>query len=204
LFIRFAQFKAKETMMQTHFRHAAIALALVAGTGTADAQTYYTRDAVDRTIINGQPLQLTPAQRTTIYRTIVPQGRGRAPIVRERIVMEPVAPVPPVRERIVTQSLDDYAYGDYAYDNRNDYDYRGDYAYAPAPRRVVTPRANAYGDYAYAVGARVPATARLAPIPQAVVAEVPIVQPYRYMVFNGRVLLIDPVTSTVVADVTGY
>ena len=41
-------------------------------------------------------------------------------------------------------------------------------------------------------------------IGRAVVAEVPIVQSYRYMVFNGRVLLIDPVTSTVVADVTGY
>lgn len=189
--------------MQTHFRHAALALVLVAGTGTAaSAQTYY--DAVDRTIINGQALQLTPAQRTTIYRTIVPQGRGRAPIVRERIVMEPVAPAPLVRERVVTQSLDDYAYGAYGYDNR--YDYRNDYAYvAPqAPRGLATPRANGYGDYAYAVGTRVPATARLAPIPQAVVAEVPIVQQYRYMVFNGRVLLIDPVTSTVVADVTGY
>jgi hypothetical protein len=36
------------------------------------------------------------------------------------------------------------------------------------------------------------------------VAQVPVVEAYRYMVFNGRVLLIDPVTSTVVADVTGY
>src|SRR5262245_45240437 len=35
-----------------------------------------------------QPLALTPAQRTTIYRTIIPQGRGRGPIVKERIVTE--------------------------------------------------------------------------------------------------------------------
>ena len=35
-----------------------------------------------------QPLALTPRQRTTIYRTIIPQGRGRAPIMRERIVTE--------------------------------------------------------------------------------------------------------------------
>src|SRR5947199_39773 len=46
------------------------------------------------------PLALTPAQRTTIYRTIIPQGRGRGPIVRERIVTEPVVPAPVVRERV--------------------------------------------------------------------------------------------------------
>jgi hypothetical protein len=34
--------------------------------------------------VTAAPLALTPAQRTTIYRTIIPQGRGRAPIVRER------------------------------------------------------------------------------------------------------------------------
>src|SRR6516162_880652 len=52
-------------------------------------------------VVNAPPLALTPAQRTTIYRTIIPQGRGRGPIVRERIVTEPVAPAPVVRERIV-------------------------------------------------------------------------------------------------------
>ncbi len=183
--------------MQTYFRHAAVALALAAGTQTAGAQTWITREPVlgTQTIIAGQPLQLTPAQRTTIYRTIVPQGRGRAPIVRERIITEPVAPAPIVRERIVTQPVEsDYAY-DYAYDP----------AYvAPPPvrQRIVAPPASVYQDYAYAVGSRVPATARLAPIPRSVVAEVPVVRPYRYMVFNNRLLLIDPVTSTVVADVT--
>jgi len=174
--------------MQTYFRPAAVALMLLAGTGAASAQTYITRDAVDF-----EPLQLTPAQRTTIYRTIIPQGRGRAPIVRERIVMEPV--VPRVRERIITRPIDDYAY-----DYRYDYDYRSDYAYAP--RRVAP--ADAYSDYAYVVGSRVPPTVRLEPLPPAVVAEVPAVQPYRYMRYFDRVLLIDPVTSTVVADVSGY
>jgi hypothetical protein len=187
--------------METYFCHAAVALVLVAGTGTAGAQTW-TRDPVDP-YVRAAPLQLTPAQRTTIYRTIIPQGRGRGPIVKERIVTEPVAPAPIVREQVVTPA-DDYAYGGYGYDNRYN-NYRDDYAYvAPplAPRRVAP--ADGYGDYAYAVGARVPATARLAPVPQAVVAQVPVVEAYRYMVFNGRVLLIDPVTSTVVADVTGY
>jgi hypothetical protein len=167
-------------MMRSHFRHATVALLLVAGTGTAGAQTYY-REVADLI----EPLQLSSAQRTTIYRTIVPQRRG--PVVRERIVREPVAPAPVYRERVVTP-IDEYAYDypDYGYDYRydNGYDYRG--------------------DYAYAVGTRVPATVRLAPLPPALVAEVPIVRPYRYMIYNSRVLLIDPATSTVVADVTGY
>src|SRR5438876_7869837 len=113
--------------MVTQFRHAAIALVLVAGTGTAGAQTFITRDPVDTTIVAGRPLALTPAQRTTIYRTIIPQGRGRAPIVRERIVTEPVVPAPVVRERVVTRPVDDYAY---AYDYRYSDAYRYGDAYA--------------------------------------------------------------------------
>ena len=63
-------------------------------------------------VVTAPPLALTPAQRTTIYRTIIPQGRGREPIVRERIVTESVAPVAPVaRERIVNPpAASAYAY----------------------------------------------------------------------------------------------
>jgi hypothetical protein len=35
-----------------------------------------------------------------------------------------------------------------------------------------------------------------------VLAREPNLEPYRYMVFRDRVLLVDPVTSTIVADVT--
>jgi len=76
------------------------------------------------------PLALTPAQRTTIYRTIIPQGRGREPIVRERIVTESVAPV--ARERIVNPP----AASAYAYTVGSRV---GDaYALAPMPRTVAT------------------------------------------------------------------
>jgi len=173
--------------MQMQFSHAAVALMLLAGTGTASAQVFYA-DPIEP-VIAARPLQLSQAQRTTIYRTIIPRGRGRAPIVRERIVTEPVAPL--VQERVITRSVDDYGYGDYAW--------------VPAPREpVVAPPVGAYGDYAYAIGSRVPSTVRLAPLPAAVVAEVPAVRPYRYMRYFDRVLLVDPVTSIVVADVTGY
>jgi hypothetical protein len=191
----------------TNFGHAAIVLALLAGTSSASAQSFRDYDA--RAVVT-QPVPLTQAQRTTIYRTIIPQGRGRQPIVRERIVTEPVAPV--VRERVVTGELDAYAYGDgYAYSNgygyRDPYAYRDAYArdaYAYEPpryqRRYVEP--DAYAANAYVVGARVPVETRLAPIPPALIADVPAIRSYRYMTIGERVLLVDPDTGIIVADVT--
>ena len=62
----------------TYFRHAAIVAAVVAGATTASAQTtIITREPVEsRTVVTTEPLELTPVQRRTIYRTIV----------RERVV----------------------------------------------------------------------------------------------------------------------
>jgi hypothetical protein len=160
--------------MKTHFC-AAIVLAFVAGVPAAQAQTL-----IENGTVVGRPLQLTPAERTIIYRTIIPQSRGRAPIVRERIVREPIVPVPVVRERVFGQPVETYAYDPY-----------GAYAYAPP-----------YRDYTVSVGSLVPAGARLVPIPPAVVAEVPAVRSYRYMVVNDRMLLVDPVTGIVAADLT--
>ena len=114
--------------------------------------------------VSAPPLALTPAQRTTIYRTIIPQGRGREPIVRERIVTESVAPVAPVARE----------------------------------RTVNPPAASAY---AYTVGSRVGDAYALAPMPRTVAATVPAVRSYRYMVINNRLLLVDPATGIVVAEV---
>jgi len=57
----------------TYFRHAAIVAAVVAGATTASAQTtVITREPIEsRTVVTTEPLQLTPVQRRTIYRTIV-------------------------------------------------------------------------------------------------------------------------------------
>jgi len=43
---------------------------------------------------------LTPGQSAKIYRTVIPQGRGRAPMVRELIVIKLIVPIPLPRERI--------------------------------------------------------------------------------------------------------
>jgi len=55
--------------------------------------------------VNAPPLALTPAQRTTIYRTIIPQGRGRGPIVRERIVTARVPAVRSYRYMVINNRL---------------------------------------------------------------------------------------------------
>ena len=57
----------------TYFRHAAIVAAVVAGATTVSAQTtIITREPVEsRTVVTTEPLELTPVQRRTIYRTIV-------------------------------------------------------------------------------------------------------------------------------------
>jgi ABC-type hemin transport system substrate-binding protein len=52
----------------------------------------------------------------------------------------------------------------------------------------------------YRIGARVPPTAHLYVMPHDVVATVPAVSAYRYMVVNNRVVLVDPATSEVVAE----
>ena len=87
-------------------------------------------------MVTTEPLQLTPVQRRTIYRTIV----------RER-----VAPARPTVE--------------------------------------------------YRVGTRVPESVQLYAVPQEVAVEVPEIRAYKYMVVNDRVVLIDPATSEVMAEV---
>jgi Protein of unknown function (DUF1236) len=63
----------QEEELMTYFRHAAIVAAALAGATTASAQTtIITREpAESRTVVTTEPLELTPVQRRTIYRTIV-------------------------------------------------------------------------------------------------------------------------------------
>jgi len=52
----------------------------------------------------------------------------------------------------------------------------------------------------YRIGTRVPESVQLYSVPQEVAVEVPTIRSYKYMVVNGRVVLIDPATSEVVAE----
>jgi hypothetical protein len=94
--------------MRTYFRQAictsVAALATISMSGVynaAVAQAVFVEEPAARTVVR-EPLALTPAQRTTIYRTIVPRGRGKQPIVRERVVTETMGSAP-VRERVVVE-----------------------------------------------------------------------------------------------------
>lgn len=53
----------------------------------------------------------------------------------------------------------------------------------------------------YRVGTRIAQDTTLYAVPQEVAVEVPAIQSYKYMVVNNRVLLVDPATSQVVAEV---
>ncbi len=72
----------------TYFRHAAIVAALLASASAASAQTtVITREPVERrTVVTTEPLQLSPVQRRTIYRTIVRERVSPArPTVEYRV-----------------------------------------------------------------------------------------------------------------------
>lgn len=63
--------------------------------------------------------------------------------------------------------------------------------------RVAAPQARVE----YRVGTRIPAETQLYAVPQEVAVEVPAIRSYKYMVVNNQVLLVDPVTSEVVAEI---
>jgi hypothetical protein len=71
----------------------------------------------------------------------------------------------------------------------------------PTVQRQVTFGAAPAPVVEYRVGARVPASTTLYPVPQQVVTEVPAVSNYRYTVVNNRAWLVDPMTHEIVAEV---
>lgn len=68
-------------------------------------------------------------------------------------------------------------------------------------RTIVRERAAPPAGVDVRLGARVPEAVRLQAVPEAIAVEVPAIRSYRYMVVNNRVLLVDPATSTVVAEI---
>jgi hypothetical protein len=170
--------------MRTNFRHAicttGAAVIMVGGAlSTAAAQSYIATEPVETRVVR-EPLNLTPAQRTTVYRTIVPQGRGKQPIIKERVVTSTMGSGAPRRERVIVDQPRE----------RVIVDQWG------RERVVTTPT-----EVDYLVGDRIPATVQLSAFPERVVRDVPATGGYRYMVVNNRVLVIDPVTNTVVQEI---
>jgi hypothetical protein len=191
--------------MRTYFRQAIATVALAAAggalsAGTVAAQTVIVQDPVETRTIVREPLALTPTQRTTIYRTIVPR-RGKQPIVRERVVTETTGSAAPLPRRVITEPvLGDRVVIDPPIRERVVVDPPVDNRIVVDPlareRVVVAPT-----EVNYVVGDRVPASVQLSAFPDRIVREVPATSAYRYMVVNNRLLLVDPVTSTVVEEI---
>lgn len=129
------------------------------------------------------PLVLAPPERRVIYRTIV--QRQVIPSVAATAVPLPPPGYPPYP----TPAYSPPATTGYAVAQPAD-----DVYAEPVPAAAVPVR--------YAVGARLPADVALTPLPASAVAAVPAVQPYSYVTIDDRVLLVDPETDTVVADIT--
>jgi len=216
----FADPRAKEQTMISHLRPACLALALAVTAGPACAQTWvyepdygarayrpavvYQERYVPRAynayayepVVAAPPVALAPTQRTVVNRTIIPQGRGRGPIVRERIVTETTAPVirPRVAARPAVAVTEAYALAPAPRVVTRPVVTEA-YALAPAPRVVTRPVVYEYGPraieaYAYAPLARPVVTT----VP--VVTAVPVVQTYRYV----NPLAVDPITGVFLSD----
>jgi hypothetical protein len=79
---------------------------------------------------------------------------------------------------------------------------------APGAGYVVATPADTVDEKVYAapvtyrVGTVLPASVAVEPLPARAAIEVPAARPYSYATVDGRVLLVDPATDTVVADIT--
>src|SRR5215831_9194505 len=162
---------------------------------------------------------LTPGQSAKVYRIVIPQGRGRAPIVRERFVIKLVVPMPVARKRIED-----------APGAANSTLVNGALAVPGAPANTDTVPAkfspkNAADDelitmartfkmltqderrviyeelkhQAPNIGTKLPPGIELRPVPDEVAAHVPQIRGYHYAVVKDRVLLVG--TGRIVAGV---
>jgi hypothetical protein len=128
-------------------------------------------------------------------RQVEPEPR---PAARVRRASAPLALRPAEREVIYRTIVRERVYAPPAVD--------ANYAVAPAGAQVVgyvaSPFAVVTNAIAYVVGVVVPQTVTLVTMPQVLAVQVPATRGYQYAVINNRVLLVDPATSIVVADVT--
>ncbi len=121
-----------------------------------------------------EAVSLTPGERSVLYRTIVREQIVPVPVITERIV-------PLVTERIVPPVATTAPI------------IAGPQPAGPiATQRITTPT--------YNIGARLPANVPLYAIPESAALQVPVVRRYSYAFINDRVLLVEPFTGVVLAE----
>jgi hypothetical protein len=179
--------------------HARTERPITSGQGSRPVVRTVTQPAPDQTLV------LTPAQRQTVYRTIVqrqvypPPVVVAPPVVAETEVVAPPPPVVGYPLRTIYPAGDDYAdagYRDGAYRDQ-------DYGYRDQPYRDDRYRYPYHWDgVALVPGARLPASIPLSAVPASVVANVPTLAPYSYAYVDDRVYLVDPGSGIIVAELT--
>jgi hypothetical protein len=138
------------------------------------------------------PIDLTIAQRASIYRTVVTERAvPRTVVTDDELVAPVVAPrvgAPVVREEVVTERI-------VAPAPLPQTVVRETYGAAPVVTSVAAPAA-----VELTVGSRLPATVPLYALPPTLAVQIPAVRSYRYAQVNDRVFLVDPVTDVIVAE----
>jgi hypothetical protein len=166
---------------------------------TVTPRTRTSRSVTRTTVARRAPLVLTPSERRIVYQTIVQRevypsadvavarapvyGTYGGPVVRsydyDTTYSAPLASPPVVAEEDVVEPP------------------------APVPYPATTGYAPRSYAATYVVGSRIPASVPLVTVPETIAARVPAVRDYGYVSVGGRVYLVDPATSTVVADIPG-
>ena len=161
-------------------------------TGSA-ARTVHTVRRETRRVV-ARPLVLSPAQRSVVYRTVVQQQVvPAAPVAPAGY---PPYPAPAYQPRTVVVAPS--ATTGYGWTAPAATDLDEDYV-ETVPAVTPYPR---YTTARYAVGAVLPASVVVTPLPATAAVRVPAVQPYSYATVDGRILLVDPTTNSVVAVIT--
>jgi hypothetical protein len=204
--------------MIVQLRPACLALALAVTAGPACAQTWvYEPDFGTRVVytprvyqerivapvygsyayqpvVTAPTVAIGPTQRTVVSRTVIPR-RGRAPIVKERIVTETYGPVARRAAVVAAPATAAYAYAPLAATAAYAYApapaVTSAYAYAPLPRAVVTrPAVVEYAPRVTSAYAYAPIARPVVTVPAPVITTV--VPTYRP--------LVDPVTGVFLED----
>jgi len=201
---------------------AALGLSLVTATA-AYAQTTVTREVSEmpvettitrspsRTVITRRVLptvtEVLPAQRTVVAtrRPAYASARTATRVVSTR--RAPVYAMVAAEPLLLSVQERSFLYTAIMDQNAPAVAPGGVYAYAPdaVPAVAVDPLARTdYDPLArtdYVVGSRLPRGIPLIELPAAAVSVVPETAPYAYALVNGRILLVDPQTGIIVADI---
>lgn len=131
--------------------------------------------AAETRFVTADPIDLAPAQRTVVYRTLVQQP---APVVTDRYLTSPVTRPYVTTEPVVTAPR-----------------YEQQIITAPSTTGVgvVTDAPGGYVPSTEIVlGSRIPASVPLYAMPAETIAVAPSLSGYRYALIGGRVYLVDP------------